>query len=171
MSEFIRYNQILRPFIRKKSRKSTRLEATLIIYINISNSMSICTSIGVGPQVLGGRQQCPVPSSEFHSVNSFKGPKWLFSFAALERGYDLLVDKEFPSTTVSAWIEPRGSILRSRFLGGVQFKFMLPGVLFKNMRFYWLLADKLIIFARILDIFASAYITDLPTWLKKSTGI
>ena len=62
----------------------------------------------------------------------------------------------FAQFTVSAWIEPRGSILRSRFLGGVQFKFMLPGVLFKNMRFYWLLADKLIIFARILHMFASA---------------
>ena len=72
----------------------------MIIYINISKSMSVCTSIGVGPQVLGGRQQCPVPSLDFLSVNSFKGLKWLSSFAFLERGYDLLENKEFPSTSI-----------------------------------------------------------------------
>ena len=100
---------------KKKSRKSTRLEATLIIYINISKSMSVCTSIGVGPQVLGGRQQCPVPSLDFLSVNSFKGLKWLSSFAFLERGYDLLENKEFPSTSIlkeSPFI--RVSILKER---------------------------------------------------------
>ena len=87
----------------------------MIIDINISNSMSICTPIGVGHQTLDGRQQCPVHSLEFHSVNSFKGPKWLSSFAALERGYDLLENKEFPSTSIlkeSPFI--RVSILKER---------------------------------------------------------
>ena len=40
-----------------------------------------------------------------------------------------------PKDTVSAHIEPRGSIFQNEFLGGVQFIFDLPGVVIK-MGFY-----------------------------------